>query len=97
MTRPAHGRWRKIALTTTIAGAAGAVHALSFAPANLPWLALAALGVCFALALHANTVRAAFGVGFSFGVGWFGLGVSWVYISLHHYGELWAALAAMAT
>ncbi|HYA59848.1 MAG TPA: apolipoprotein N-acyltransferase, partial [Burkholderiaceae bacterium] len=36
-------------------------------------------------------------IGFAFGLGWFGVGVSWVYISLHHYGELWAPLAAAAT
>jgi len=89
-------RWRWLVLAS-IATTAGAAHALSFAPANLPALELAALGVCFALALRAEGSRAAFGIGFAFGLGWFGVGVSWVYISLHHYGELWAPLAAAAT
>ncbi|HXY05585.1 MAG TPA: apolipoprotein N-acyltransferase [Burkholderiaceae bacterium] len=84
-------------MTGTTAAAAGAVHALSFAPVNLPWLELAALAVCFYLALRAQGARVAFGIGLAFGLGWFGVGVSWVYISLHHYGELWAALAAAAT
>ena len=86
-----------MALSAAIAAVAGVVHALSFAPANLPWLELAALAVCFGLALRTQTVRAAFGIGFAFGLGWFGVGVSWVYISLHHYGGLWAALAVAAT
>ncbi|HYA59455.1 MAG TPA: apolipoprotein N-acyltransferase, partial [Burkholderiaceae bacterium] len=91
-----HSRWQRLALAAA-AAAAGAAHALSFAPANLPYLELAALGVCFGLALRAEGPRAAFGIGFAFGLGWFGVGVSWVYISLHHYGELWAPLAAAAT
>ena len=90
------GRRRRLALTA-IAATAGAAHAMAFAPANLPSLELAALGVCFALALRADDPRAAFGIGFAFGLGWFGVGVSWVYISLHHYGDLWAPLAAVAT
>ena len=76
---------------------AGAVHALSFAPANLPWLALAALALPLGLALLARGPGAALALGFAFGLGWFGVGISWIYISLHHYGELWAPLAALAT
>lgn len=89
-------RWRRLALAV-VAATAGTVNALCFAPANLPYLELAALGVCFVLALRAEGPRVAFGIGFAFGLGWFGVGVSWVYISLHHYGELWAPLAALAT
>lgn len=89
-------RWRRVAVAGA-AAAAGAAHALSFAPANLPYLELAALALCFGLALRADGPRNAFGIGFAFGLGWFGVGVSWVYISLHHYGGLWAPLAAAAT
>jgi len=28
---------------------------------------------------------------------WFGVGISWIYISLHVYGQMWAWLAALAT
>lgn len=84
-------------MPAAMAAAAGVAHALAFAPANLPWLELAALGLCFGLALRASSARGAFAIGFAFGLGWFGVGVSWVYISLHHYGGLWAWLAAVAT
>lgn len=35
--------------------------------------------------------------GFVFGVGYFGAGVSWIYISLHDYGGMSATLATLAT
>ncbi|SPJ15130.1 Apolipoprotein N-acyltransferase [Burkholderiales bacterium] len=91
------GGRRGLAVATAVAAIAGAAHALSFAPADLPWLELAALGVVFWLALHANGPRAALAIGLAFGIGWFGVGLSWIYISLHHYGGLWAGLAVMAT
>jgi apolipoprotein N-acyltransferase len=83
-------------LVACLALAAGVVHALSFAPAGLPWLELACLAVVFALGASATRPAAAFGIGFAFGLGWLGLGLSWIYISLHHYGGLWAPLAALA-
>ncbi len=76
---------------------AGIVHTLSFAPANLPWLALLALAVVFRQGLTAAEPRAAAAAGFAFGCGWLGLGLSWIYISLHEYGGLAAPLAATAT
>jgi len=84
------GRWLVLALL------AGVVHALSFAPANLPWLALLALGLGFWLGLGAADARGAARVGYAFGCGWLGVGFSWIYISLHHYGGLPAPLAALA-
>lgn len=84
------GRWLLLAL------AAGAVHALSFAPAGLPWLALLALGVVFRLAFAAEGPLAAGRLGFAFGCGWLGVGFSWLYISLHDYGGLPVPLAALA-
>lgn len=75
----------------------GVAHALSFAPANLWWLQLLALACVFALAMRAPGPRAAAALGFAFGLGWFIAGVSWVYISLHVYGQMWAWLAGLAT
>jgi apolipoprotein N-acyltransferase len=75
----------------------GAATVLGFAPfavAALPLLTLAGL---FALWLHAPTPRRAAWLGFSFGVGLFGAGVSWVYIALSSFGEMPEALAAIAT
>lgn len=75
----------------------GAAHALAFAPWNKGWLQVLALAALFALADSARNARQAALAGFAFGLGWFGVGVSWVYISMHVYGGLWAWLAALAT
>ena len=75
----------------------GAAHALSFAPTTLPWLQLIALAALFSLAQRAYSPRQAAWLGFGFGLGWFGVGVSWVYVSMHTYGGMPAVLAALAT
>lgn len=77
--------------------AAGVLHALAFAPRDLPWLQLLALAALFALTTRVTTARAAALLGFTFGFGWFGVGVSWVYISMHVYGLMPALLAGAAT
>ncbi len=76
---------------------AGAVHAISFAPWNLPWLQVLALAVLFALSARSSSARGAALLGFAFGMGWFGVGISWVYVSMHDYGLMPAALAGVAT
>jgi apolipoprotein N-acyltransferase len=79
------------------AGALGAAHAFAFAPYGLPWLQILALAGLFGLAARAASVRGAALLGFAFGLGWFAVGVSWVYISMHVYGLMPAPLAAFAT
>ncbi len=76
---------------------AGLLHTLSFAPWYRPWLQVLALAVLFALALRAPSARAAAALGFAFGAGWFGLGVWWVFISMHTYAAMPALLAGAAT
>jgi apolipoprotein N-acyltransferase len=95
LTSPHRALPLRIALPT--AAALGALHALSFAPWNLPWLQVLALSGLAALALRATSARAALLLGFLFGMGWFGLGVSWVFISMHSYGGMPAVLAGAAT
>src|SRR5690606_37716851 len=43
-----------------------------------------------------STVRRAAALGFAFGLGWFVVGVSWLYVSMHRYGGMPAPLAALA-
>ena len=76
---------------------AGVIHAGSFALWGLPWLQVLALAALFALVVRAKSARGAAGLGFSFGLGWFGVGISWVYISMHVYGQMPAVLAGAAT
>jgi apolipoprotein N-acyltransferase len=77
--------------------AAGIAHAFAFAPWQRPWLQVLALAVLFAFGGRARSAWRAAGLGFVFGLGWFGVGVSWVYVSMHVYGQMPAALAALAT
>jgi apolipoprotein N-acyltransferase len=55
------------------------------------------LAVLFALVNAAASPRAAAQLGFAFGLGLFGTGVSWVYIALSTFGGMAAPLAGLAT
>lgn len=77
--------------------AAGAVTVGGFAPFNLYPLALVGLVILFWQWHYATSVRTGFSTGFVFGLGLFGAGVSWIYISLHQFGGMPAWLAALAT
>jgi apolipoprotein N-acyltransferase len=69
---------------------------LAFAPLGFFPLAL----LTFALLAHYwmdATPRHAFRSGYAFGLGLFGAGVSWVYVSLHIFGAMPLPLAALAT
>jgi apolipoprotein N-acyltransferase len=85
------------ALRAAIAFVAGAAAVGGFAPLELPLLGLAAYVVLIHLWQVARSPRAAFGVGFWFGLGLFGCGVSWVYVSLARFGGMPAPLAGLAT
>ncbi|HYE37853.1 apolipoprotein N-acyltransferase [Methylocaldum sp.] len=63
----------------------GLLLPLAFAPFNYPVLAVAALLLLFAGWLNVLP-RRAFLRGYLFGLGQYGLGVSWVYVSMHDYG-----------
>ena len=76
---------------------AGAVAALSFAPLRLPLLMLAAMLVWMLFTARAATWKQGFAVGIAFGLGFFLVGVSWVYVSMHVYGQMPMPLAALAT
>jgi len=67
-----------------------------FAPFYLFPLPILALALLFRL-LRATEAKDAFRLGWSFGLGWFLAGVSWVYVSMHTFGQMPAPLAALAT
>lgn len=83
--------------TLLLSLAAGVVTVGGFSPFNLYPLALVGLTILFWQWHHATTVRRGFFTGFLFGLGLFGAGVSWIYISLHDFGGMPAWLAALAT
>jgi apolipoprotein N-acyltransferase len=75
---------------------AGALLPLAFAPFH--FFILAILVPAFWLFLLADiSPKQAFWRGWMFGLGYFGIGISWVYISLHQYGQANPALAGILT
>jgi apolipoprotein N-acyltransferase len=74
--------------------AGGAVAVFAFAPFGWYLLALPALAILFNQWLS-DTPRQAFRHGGLFGIGFFGFGVSWVYVSVHHYGHVMLPVAAL--
>jgi len=79
-----------------VALVAGLLLPLAFSPFNLFPLAVMAPAVLFYLWFEGSAARAAWR-GFLFGLGMFGVGISWVYVSMHNFGNMPAPLAAFAT
>ncbi|HYQ92349.1 MAG TPA: apolipoprotein N-acyltransferase, partial [Candidatus Competibacteraceae bacterium] len=79
-----------------VALASGALLALAFAPFNLWPLAILLPALLLWLWQGATPWRAAWR-GLLFGLGLFGVGISWVYISLHSYGNAPPPFAALVT
>lgn len=81
MSLLASGRWA--APTALLLGVG-----VPFAFAPFGWFPLAVVAVAlWFLLLRGCSPRAAWGRGFAFGLGMFGVGVNWVYISIHYYGH----------
>lgn len=76
----------------------GSANALAFAPFTLWWLPLLTVAVLVFLLLHAASTKKALALGFSYGIGWFGVGISWVHVSIDQFGglPLFASLGLMA-
>jgi len=89
--------WIRAHTPELLSALAGVAHTLSFAPFGLPALQPAALAVLIALVQRQPSWPRAARLGFAFGLGWFATGVSWVYISMHVYGDMPAWIAALAT
>jgi apolipoprotein N-acyltransferase len=75
----------------------GVSTVFGFAPFGQFWIPVLALAVLFMLWQSAATPRLAAERGFSFGLGVFCAGVSWIYVSLHDFGDMPMVLAAGAT
>ncbi|WP_253742707.1 hypothetical protein [Halomonas sp. THAF12] len=81
----------KSLLTGVMALLAGGAMPLAFAPVGWAWLAVIALAAFFALTSQPSR-RQALWSAYLFGLGYFGVGISWVFISISQYGngaELW--------
>ncbi len=79
-----------------LALAAGAAYPLGFAPFAWRPVPVFALAVLFWLWAGSGPRRAA-GLGLFFGLGLFGVGTSWIYNSIHLFGEAVAPLAGAIT
>ena len=93
--RAARAGVRHRLLKLLVALAAGAATVLSFGPFNQQWIGIAGPALLFYLWLGAPP-RFAFVTGICFGVGLFGVGVSWTYVSMNVYGNMPGPLAGLA-
>ncbi len=76
--------------------AGGAVTVLAFAPFGWWPLQIAALALLFGLVQRADSARAAFVLGWCFGMASIAAGTWWLYVSMHVYGGMPAPMAALA-
>jgi apolipoprotein N-acyltransferase len=79
-----------------IALAAGLAVPFAFAPYNLIFLAVLSPAILIGLWLVSSPKRA-FLRGYLYGIGYFGLGVSWVAVSMYRFGGMSMPLATVAT
>jgi apolipoprotein N-acyltransferase len=90
--RAALSRWHYIA-----ALALGALNTLSFAPTpHGGWLEIGIFAVLYAWLTRTTSWKSAALTGGAFGFGNLVTGVWWLYVSMHHYGEMPAPLAGAA-
>lgn len=75
---------------------AGIILVFAFAPFHIFWVALISPAILFWLLSHHSPTKSAF-IGFCFGCGFFGLGVSWVFVSIYVFGGTPTYLAALIT
>lgn len=74
----------------------GAFLPLAFSPFNVYSVAFILPAILLAIWLRVNEKKA-FWLGWLFGIGFFGTGASWIYISIHEFGNSNAFLAGLIT
>jgi len=85
------------AIKTATLFALGAFGVLGFAPYYFyPASILSLIGVIYFISLSDSAKSAAIN-GFTYGLGLFGVGIYWIYISLHTYGGMPGIMAAFST
>jgi apolipoprotein N-acyltransferase len=82
--------------TYLLAGCAGLLAVLGFAPFSAYPLTVLALAILFVQWQHAHGKWKAARLGFVFGMGFFIAGIGWLYVALHDFGGMPAILAALA-
>lgn len=87
----------KSARHSIFATAFGAFAILGYAPFYFYPATIIALAGLFHLWQKTDTPKSTSWLGFSFGIGFFGAGVSWIYVSLHDFGGMPALLAGFST
>lgn len=85
---------RRDVLGWVLAAAGGALAPFAFSPFDVHLGIIASLAALFASFMMTQHPRQAAVNGLIFGLSMFGIGVSWVYVSLHRYGDMNAPLAA---
>lgn len=74
----------------------GLMGPLGFAPFHMPGFTIISLAIFFSFLLK-TTLKQSVILGFLYGMGFFGLGVSWVMISIHDYGQMNYAVSGFIT
>ena len=80
-----------------IALLAGAACVLGFSPFGFYPIPVLALAVLFAVWRDSESPASAAKIGFAFGLGLFCVGIGWLYIAMHDYGDMPSLLALLAT
>jgi len=75
---------------------AGLIGPLGFAPFHLPGFTLLSLAFFYAKIVRASAKESLI-LGFVYGLGYFGLGISWIIISIHDYGHIYYVFAGALT
>ncbi len=75
---------------------AGALMPLGFAPVHLPGCALIGIMLLFNL-LHTQSIKKAWYCGILFGCAFMGIGISWIYVSVHTFGRVHPIFAILIT